>query len=128
MESINDYRCCFSDEDNKIHWYLRIDKESMSIQNLYKPIQLTLQYDKYPAFNMIDATYHAGGVEVEGHFKTDKFEMTVYYKDYYEDDSDKITKQDGCILVNVNSINFSFPVPYDLTKALIKVGQGFIAE
>lgn len=126
MEAIQDFSCSFM-EDSK-HWYLRICKESISIGNPYKPIQLTLQYEKYPEFSMIDATYHAGGVEVEGHFRTDNFEMTVYYKDYYEDDSDEISYQDGNILVNVNCMNFSFPVPYDLAKALIKLGQGITID
>ncbi len=126
MEAMNSFSCSFMDDSN--NWYVRIDKESMSISNPYKPIQLTLQYEKYPEFSMIDATYRAGGVEVEGHFNSDKFEMTVYYKDYYEDDSDEITSQDGCIQVNVNSMNFSFPVPYNLAKALIQVGQGITTD
>lgn len=133
MEAINDFSCSFIEIVTKKkvqHWYVRITKDGMSISNPYKPIQLTLQYEKYPEFSMIDATYHAGGVEVEGHFRSDKFEMTVYYKDYYEDEDDDnlITSQDGNILVNVNSMNFSFPVPYNLAKALIKLGQGITSD
>jgi hypothetical protein len=133
MEAINNFSCYFIEIVTKKkvqHWYISIHKDGMTIANNYKPIQLTLQYDKYPEFSMIDATWHAGGVEVEGHFRSDKFEMTVYYKDYYEDedDDDKITSQDGCIQVNVNSMNFSFPVPYNLAKALIQVGQGITTD
>jgi hypothetical protein len=131
MEAINDFSCFFMDYSIKKkvrHWYIRISKDGMSISNPYKPIQLTLQYEKYPEFSMIDATYHAGGVEVEGHFESDKFKMTVYYKDYYEDDGDEITHQDGNILVNTDSMNFSFPVPYNLAKALIKLGQGITTQ
>lgn len=122
MEGIKDFSCSFQEEDTS--WYLRIVKDGITIQNPYAPINLTLNYEKYPEFTMIDATYHAGGVEVEGHFKSDKFEMTVYYKDYYKYDSDEITHQDGNILVNNESMNFSFPVPYSLAKGLIKLGQG----
>lgn len=129
MEAINNFSCSFLEIVTKKkvqHWYISIHKDGMTIANHYKPIQLTLHYEKYPEFSMIDATYHHGGVEVEGHFKSDKFEITVYYKDYYEDedDEDKITSQDGNIQVNTESMNFSFPVPYDLAKALIKLGQG----
>lgn len=134
METINDFSCCFVEPITKKkktqHWYVRIAKDGITIANPYKPIQLTLQYEKYTEFNMIDATYHNGGVEVEGHFKSDTFDMTVYYKDYYEDenDEDKITSQDGNIQVNTQSMNFSFPVPYNLAKALIKIGQGITTD
>ena len=127
MEAINDFSCCFADKSirKKVqHWYIRVSKDGMSISNPYTPIQLTLNYEKYPEFSIIDATYHAGGVEVEGHFKSDKFEMTVYYKDYYDDDSDIVTHRDGCIQVNMDSMNFSFPVPYYLAKGLIRLGKG----
>jgi hypothetical protein len=133
METIQYFSCSFSEIVSKKkvqHWYISIHKDGMTIANNYKPIQLTFQYEKYPEFSMIDATWHSGGVEVEGHFKSDKFEMTVYYKDYYEDedDEDKITSQDGNILVNVNSMNFSFPVQYHLAKALIQLGQGITTD
>jgi hypothetical protein len=130
MEVINDFSCYFieTSEKNNTYWYVRIAKDEMSISNPYKPIQLTLQYEKYPEFSMIDATYHNGGVEVEGHFKSDKFEIIVYYKDYYEDDSHVFTSQDGAIQVNVDSMNFSFPVPYNLAKALIQLGQGITSD
>lgn len=131
METINDFSCSFvevvSKERSQI-WYMRVAKDGISISNPYKPIQLTLQYDKYPTFTMIDATYHHGGVEVEGHLKCDTFEMTVYYKDYYEDDTDVITSQDGNILVNTGSMNVSFPVPYNLAKALVNIGQGITTD
>ena len=133
MEAINDFSCSFLEivTKKKIqHWYVRITKDSMTIANPYKPIQLTLQYDEHPEFSMLDATYNGGGVEVQGNFKSDKFEMTVYYKDYYEDedDEDKISSQDGNIQINMKNINFSFPVSYNLAKALIKLGQGITTD
>ena len=132
METINDFSCSFMDDSNdkKQLWYIRISKDGMSISNPYAPIQLTLHYEKYPEFSMIDATYRAGGVEVEGHFRSDKFEMTVYCKDYYADysDYDNITSQDGCILVNTDTMNFSFPVPYNLAKGVIQLGKGVTTD
>ena len=127
MEAFTNFTCSFMEilnKKQKHQWFIRISKDGMSINNPYAPIQLTLNYDTYPEFSMIDATYHGGGVEVEGRFKSEMFLMTVYYKDYYEDDSDVITHQDGCIHIKTDSMNFNFPVPYNLAKGLIQLGQG----
>ena len=127
MDSIKEFSCSFYPIDKKEIWYLRVIAEDcIMISEYYSSLQLSLKFKEYPEVIEEPTVWHGGGVDHSIVFKSNGFDMTVYYKEYYEDDNDenKITSFDGFIMIQHNNLSFGYHIPYDVAKGLCNLAKG----